>query len=146
MATKFISFEESQQQIKPKEFISFEDAQQEIEEPINKFVPFEEYKATIKTEQQTFVPYEEASMAKAFIPFSEAIELPSQEEVMKAHAELRKPLKDITPSKGGLLTKEIVEKWGAMQQEKPEAVNWKYTPVDVSQKKYNNVVSKLSTL
>ncbi|MBE3085383.1 MAG: hypothetical protein IMZ64_04100, partial [Bacteroidetes bacterium] len=143
MATKFISFEESQQQIKPKEFISFEESQQEITEPVNKFVPFEEYKATIETEEQTFVPYEEASIAKAFIPFSEAMELPSQEEVMKAHAELRKPLKDITPSRGGLLTKEIVEKWGAIQQENPEAVGWKYIPVDVSYKKYNNVVSGL---
>ena len=143
MAVKFISFEESQQQIKPKEFVSFEESQQEIAEPTNKFVPFEEYKATIETEVQTFVPYEEASTFKPFIPFDDAMGLPSQEEVMKAHAELRKPLQDITPSRGGLLTKEIVEKWGAIQQENPEAVNWKYIPVDVSYKEYNNVVSGL---
>ncbi|MDD2777508.1 MAG: hypothetical protein PHI16_01250 [Methanocellales archaeon] len=69
--------------------------------------------------------------------------LPSQEDVMRAQAELRKPLQDITPSRGGILTKEIVEKWGAMQKEKPEVVNWKYLSTDVSEKKYKNVVSKL---
>ena len=92
MAAKFISFEESQQQIKPKEFISFE-----------------EYKTPIKTEEQTFVPYKEAILPKTFIPFGEAIELPSQEEVQKAHTELRKPLQDI-PKTQGYLTKEQVER------------------------------------
>jgi len=97
-------------------FISFEEAQQETMEPVNKFVPFEEYKATIKTEVQTFVPYEEVSMAKAFIPFDEAMELPSQEEVQKAQAELRKPLQEI-PKTQGYLTKEQVEKWSEIEQQ-----------------------------
>ena len=75
-------------------------------------------------------------------PIPEQNILPSQEEVMKAQTELRKPLQDI-PKTQGYLTKEQIEKWGAIEQQKPEVVKWKYTPTDVSQKKYNNVVSKL---
>ena len=140
MATKFISFEESQQQEKPKEFIPFEENKPPIKTEEQTFVPFE---SDIKVDE--FVPFESAMKAETFVPFEVASGmtdgLPSQEEVEKYFIEKNKPLQAI-PKSQGYLTKEQVLAWDKISKESPETTRFEYKPVDVSDKEYNNIISK----